>query len=290
MFVRLSAGLALVAGLSLVARADDKLKAQAADAMKKAEVRDARVVETEHLVVATPLPEAKAKALADGLEKVYAQAARALKFDAAENKGKVTVFTFADLDHYRQFQRSVLKQRPDDDETASYDVKRDDPFVAVSARRSEKNPDYPALAGAELGRALLAKKAGNARLPEWMKDGFARAVAWRVSPSSAAADRSAVSRLAPPLRKGAKAVSPPVEKAWSGMGKDKDVIAASLMDYFTSGPGAEKFGSIVSGLIPTDAVATPTFADALKAADWMVEDLDKSWREWVTRGSPAAAK
>ena len=289
MFVRLSAGLALVAGLSLTARADDKLRTQAADAMRKAEVKDARVVETEHLVVATSLPEARTKALADGLEKVYAQAARALKLDAAETRGKVTVFTFADLDQYRQFQRSVLKQRPDDDETASYDVKRDDPYVAVSARRGEKNPNYETLTGTELARALLAKKAGNARLPEWMKDGFAKAVGWRVNPS-AATDRSAVGRLAPPLRKGAKAPTPVVEKAWSGMGKEKELIAASLMDYFTSGPGTEKFGSIVSGLIPTDAVATPSFADAMKAADWMVEDLDRSWREWVAKGSPAAGK
>src|SRR5438270_12432362 len=105
MFVRLSAGLALVVGLSLTARADDKLKTQAAEAMTKAEVKDARVLESEHLVVATGLPEAKAKALADGLEKVYVQAARALKLDAADAKGRVTVFVFADLDHYRQFQR-----------------------------------------------------------------------------------------------------------------------------------------------------------------------------------------
>jgi hypothetical protein len=32
----------------------------------------------------------------------------------------------------------------------------------------------------------------------------------------------------------------------------------------------------------------PTFQDALKAADWMVEDLDRSWREWMSKGSPAA--
>jgi hypothetical protein len=60
------------------------------------------------------------------------------------------------------------------------------------------------------------------------------------------------------------------------------------MDYFTSGAGAEKFGSVLSSMIPTDTVPMPTFQDALKAADWMVEDLDRSWREWVSKGSPAA--
>src|SRR3954449_5271921 len=136
MFARLSAGLALLAGLSCSVRADDKLKAQAAEAMKKADVDNARVVETEHLLVATALPEARAKALADGLEKVFVQAARALKLEPADTKGQVTIFTFAELDNYRQFQRSVLKQRPDDDQSASFDVSRDDAYVAVSARRS----------------------------------------------------------------------------------------------------------------------------------------------------------
>jgi hypothetical protein len=289
MFARLFAGLALLAGLSSSLRADDTLKAQAAAAMKKADVDNARVVETEHLLVATALPEAKAKALANGLEKAFVQAARALKLEAADTKGQVTVFAFADVDHYRQFQRAVLKQRPDDDEYASFDVKRDDAYVAVSARRSEKAPNFEALAGTELCRALLARKAGNARLPEWMKDGFARAMTWRLNPASAGTDRAAVARLAPPLRKGAKGAMPVVDKAWSGTGKEKDAVAASLMDYFTSGPGAEKFGNVLSSLIPTDATAAPTFADALKAADWMVEDLDRSWREWVSKGSPATA-
>ena len=290
MFARLSAGLALVAGLASSVRADDKLKTQAAEAMKKADVADARVVETEHLVVATALPEVKAKALADALEKVFAQAAKALKLEAADTKGQVTVFTFSDVDNYRQFQRSVLKQRPDDDQYASFDVKRDDAYAAVSARRSEKTPNFEALTGGELCRALLAKKAGNAKLPEWMKDGFAKAVTWRLNPTAAGADRAAVARLAPPLRKGAKGAMPVVDRAWSGTGKDRDVMAASLMDYFTTGPGAEKFGNVLSSLVPTDATATPTFADALKAADWMVEDLDRSWREWVSKGSPAATK
>jgi hypothetical protein len=286
MSVRLLVGLALVAGLP-AAHADEKLKTQAAAAMNKADVRDARVVETEHLVVASELPAAKAKALVDHLEKVFGQAAKSLKLEAADTKGQLTVFIFADLDNFRQFQRSVLKQRPDDDQFAAFDVKRDDPFVAVSARRGEKTPRFETLAGGEICRALLARKAASARLPEWMKDGFVKAVAWRLSPSTATAERSAVARTAPALRKGAKGM-PVVDRAWSGTAREKDLVAASLMDYFTSGPGADKFGSILNSMIPTDAVAMPTFLDALKAADLTVEDLDRSWREWVSKGSPAA--
>ena len=286
MFARQLVALALVAGLSVVARADDKLKKQAAEAMQKSDADNARVVETPHLVVATTLPEAKAKALADGLEKVYVQASKALKLTPDETKAQVTVYVFSEVDHFRQFQRSVLKERPDDDEYATADMKRDDALVAVSARRGEKDPKFDALAGTELSKALLSKKAGSAKLPGWMTEGFARAVTWRVNPASGSAERAAVSRMAPALKKGSKGAPTAVDKAWSGTVKEREGVAASLMDYFTSGPGAEKFAGILSAMIPTDAVTMPTFLDALKAADLTVEDLDRQWREWVAKGSP----
>src|SRR4051812_17028946 len=106
MFRRYFSGFAVVVGLSLPVLADDKLKDQAAEAMKKSEVKDATIVQTTHLVVASSLPEAKAKALADTLEKTFNQAAKALKLDAGETKTQVTIFAFAELDNYRQFQRA----------------------------------------------------------------------------------------------------------------------------------------------------------------------------------------
>ena len=207
----------------------DKQKEFAAEAMKKAEVKDARVIESPHLVVATTLPEAKATALAYSLDKVFVSAHKALKFELGDLKAKTVVFTFAELDQYRQFKRSVIKVRPDDDETASFDVRRDDPFVAVAVRRGDKNPNFEVLAGNEICRAVLAKKGGNARLSDWMKDGFARAVAWRNDPKAASADRAAVVRLAPRLAKGAKAANPAVEEAWSGMGRANEMTDASVM-------------------------------------------------------------
>jgi hypothetical protein len=167
---------------------------------------------------------------------------------------------------------------------------RDDPYIAVSARRGDKNPNFETLAGNELCRALLARKSGNAKLTEWMKDGFAKSVYWRLNPGAAGADRAFVARIAPPVKKGAKGGMCPCDKAWTGTGKEKELVAASLMEFFTVGAGAEKFGNIMSGLIPSDTVAMPTFMTALKAADWMIDDLDKSWREWLGKGSPATAK
>ncbi|HEX3152839.1 MAG TPA: hypothetical protein VHR66_32505 [Gemmataceae bacterium] len=290
MFLRLCTAVAVFVALSLPAIADDKLKNQAAEAMKKSDVQDATIVETAHLVVASSLIETKAKALADSLEKTFNQAAKALKLDAGETKTQVTIFAFADLDNYKQFQRAVLRQRPEDEQVASYDVKRDDPYIAVSARRGDKSPNFETLAGNEICRALLARKSGNAKLTEWMKDGFAKSVYWRLNAGAAGADRAFVARIAPPVKKGAKGGMCPCDKAWTGTGKEKELVAASLMEYFTVGAGAEKFGNVVAGLIPTDAAATPTFMDALKAAEWMIDDLDKSWREWLGKGSPATAK
>jgi hypothetical protein len=265
----------------------EKPRQFATEAMTKAEVKDARIVETARLVVASALPEAKARALAEDLDKVYVVASKALKFQTADDKVKLIVFAFPNLDHYRQFLRSVIRERPDDDETASYDVRRDEPYVAISPARGVRNPNFEALASAEVCRAVLAKKSGNARLPEWMKDGFARAVQMRTDSRSVGGDRSAVARLAPRIPKGGTA-APVADKAWTGTGKEKDLVAASLMDFFTFGPGSEKLGALLSAMVPSGGRDAPTFAEALAASEWMLEDLDRAWREWIGRGSPVA--
>jgi hypothetical protein len=280
---------------SLMAQPKDKEKSPsadrqrefAADAMKRSDVKDVRVVETRHLVVAGSLPEAKAKVLADQLDKLYVTASKALKLDPADEKAKLVVLTFPELDNYRQFKRSVIKERPDDAETSSHDVRQDDPYVAVAPARGVRNANFEALAAAEMCRAVLARKGGNARLPEWMKDGFARAVQMRADPRSVGADRSAVARLAPRIPKGGKA-TPVADKAWMGMGKEKDLVAASLMDFLTFGPGSEKLTSLLSAMVPSAANDEPSFAAALASAEWMLEDLDRAWREWVGKGSPVA--
>lgn len=265
----------------------EKLRDMAMDALKKSDVKDAQIAVSDNLIVGAGLPEAKAKALADSLQKTYLAASKVLKFQEEEIKNtRILLYTFADLDNFKQFQRSVLKVRPDDDEFAIYDIKADIPFIAVSARRSDKNPNFEILAANEICRALLQKKGGNARLTGWMKDGFARAVQMRVNPASVGSDRSAVQRMAPRLAKTSKAM-PVVDKAWSGTGKDKDLVAASLMDFLTYGPGAEKLDNILNGMIPTGGTDSPTFLAALMGADWMCEDLDRAWRDWVAKGSPA---
>lgn len=261
--------------------------AMATDVMKKSDVKSPSVVETVNLILAAAIPEAKAKTVAASLQKTFELAAKALKFDEADLKSRVIVYAFSEVDQFQQFQRSVLKQRPDPDEYAIADMKRDIPFIAVSPRRGDKNPNYDAMVANELCRSMLVKKGGNARIPGWMKDGFARAVQMRGNPTTVGTDRSTVQRMAPPLRKGAKGASV-ANKAWTDGGKDHDLVAASLMDFMAFGPGAEKLGSILNGLVP-EGNNTPTFAQALMGADWMLEDLDRAWRDWIAKGSPVGS-
>ena len=70
----------------------------------------------------------------------------------------IIVYTFAELDNFKQFQRSILKVRPDADEFATFDIKADIPFIAVSVRRGDKNANFESLAANEVCRALLSKK------------------------------------------------------------------------------------------------------------------------------------
>ncbi len=263
----------------------DRLKAGAVEALTKAEVKDPRTVETDHLIVAGGLPEVKLKAIADSVEKVHAKAHKALQFDATPQP-KTVVYLFPDVDALRQYKRSVLKERAADDEYCFYDVKGDVTKVVVSPRRGDRNPKFEQLAGDEVCRALLARKAGPAaKLTEWMKDGFAKAVTWRLDPKTASTERGTARRLAPPVGKNWKGMCV-VEMAWSGSGKDKDAIAATLMDFFTFGAGADKLPSVLGALLPSDAVAEPKFDGAIAATGWKVEELEYAWRDWLRKGSP----
>lgn len=281
----------LVLALAIPVLAQEKspadLKAIAEESMTKAEVKAPRTVETDNFVIATSLPEAKAKTIGESVEKTYAKAVAALKFEKSELAGgKIILYIFPDLDNYRQFKRSVIKKRAEDNETSSYDMSGDVKFIAFAPRRSDKSPNFDALASEEISKAMLTKKGGPARITEWMKDGFARAVAGRMSPSAISADRTVARRVAYPVRKGAKAWTA-VDKAWNGMGRDKEALAATFMDFMAFGGGADKLTAFLGGLTPTEEVQEPNVDSAVKVAGWaMLEDLDFAFRDWLAKGSP----
>jgi hypothetical protein len=266
-----------------------QLKEKGIALLKAAEVKEPQAVETANLVVIVGLPEAKAKTLSESLEKTYAFAAKGLKLDPREDdkEAKLSIYVFPNLDAFHSYIRSALKRRPEKDETFTMDTKAVTPFIAVTPKRGETNVNYETLVGDQISGALLQRKGGNAVLTEWMRDGFARAVAMRMNSGIASADRGAVRRIAPPVAKTAKTHTCVVDKAWSGMGKEKEQVAACLMDFLVFGSGNAKLGNILSGLTPSDENRDPTFARALMSAEWKVEDLDKEWRDWLGKGSPA---
>lgn len=264
-----------------------KLKEIAAEGLTKADVKDGRTVETPHLIVASGLPEPKAKAAADAAEKMYVRAHKALKFDATEvPEPKTLLYLFPDVDAYRSYKRNVLKARAAEDEYALHDVKGDYTLIALAPRRGDKTPKFEALAAEEVGKGLLVKKAGpNARLTEWMKDGFVKAVNWRADPKTLGTERSRARQLAPRVGKGWKGTYV-VEMAWTGTGTDKDAIAATLMDFLTFGVGADKLALVLGALVPTDEVLDPKPGQALLATGWKMEELEYQYRDWLAKGSP----
>jgi len=306
---------ALPAGAQEKKTTPEAQKKAAAAAMTAAGVKDATVVESAHLVFASALPEAKAKAVVETLEKVHALGTKALRFEgAAADEPKTTVFAFGDVDAFRGYVRTVLKRSPDKDEFTAIDAKSDGPVVAVSAKRGEKTPNYEALISPEITNLLLKKKGGNSVIDGWMKDGFYKAVMSRIDAKVGAAEKAKLRTLAKPLPKGAKITYTVVEKAWwvpadatmpATPPADKDAVGMSLMEFFTFGPGHAKFGQVLSGLIPVNNRDTASMTEAVKNVDWTdgkepakvdpkapeprgPEGLERVWRGWVSKGSPPA--
>lgn len=289
-------------------------KKAAAAAMTAAGVKDATVVESAHLIFAAALPEAKAKQVVETLEKLHALGTKALRFETATaDEPKTTVFAFGDVDAFRGYVRTVLKRSPDKDEFTAIDAKSDGPVVAVSAKRGEKTPNYEALISPEITNLLLKKKGGNSVIDGWMKDGFYKAVMSRIDAKVGAAEKAKLRTLAKPLPKGAKITYTVVEKAWAEPRRDmpatpqadKDAIGMSVMEFFTFGPGHDKFGAVLSGLIPVNNRDTVSMNEAVKGVDWTdgkepakedpkareprgPEGLERVWRDWVSKGSPPA--
>src|SRR5262249_25735806 len=86
--------LTLVLGFALAPLAADELsdaQRKAAEAnLKKGEVKKAAAVETKHFIVCATIPEAKAKALADTLEKAYARARKGLRWRRRTPPGRAS--------------------------------------------------------------------------------------------------------------------------------------------------------------------------------------------------------
>jgi len=259
-----------------------KQKAKALEILKKCDVAKPALVETQDLIVCGPLPEDKLKTMGAAVQKQYTAAFKSLKFDAdAPFKGKLTVYFFPERRTYSFFVSEVVTERLEKDDRGHADGRAEPPYVAVSVLPAEKPTDLEAEASIEAAVALFQAKAGPAKLPAWMKAGFARAMKMRQNPAAAAADRDRTKReLANYKYKAADVWIPPENIDV----KVKQLIAASLTEYLVFGPESAKLGKLLAAFRGGDGDQPPSVFDALKAAGIEVEKLDVSWRRWVVTG------
>jgi hypothetical protein len=287
--MRLIALLTLPFAMALPALADEnadlvaKQKMSAMMRLKKLNVDNAVVVESEHLLLCGAFAEEKLSGWGTTIEKHYSLAMKALKFEMTDNppKGKVAVYFFAERSRYVLFVGELLNDRVSKDDRGHADGRSDTPYVAVTVLPGDKPTDLDVEACSQIAGALLQNKAGPAVLPSWMKDGFAKAIQMRSAGSAAATERAMLRKwLAWTKDKPSKYT---VSDVWAGGGADKKLLSASLMEYFIYGPGSATYAKIVGGLIPQNGQKT-TVAAALTMAEIKVDDLDKAWKKWVMTG------
>ncbi len=281
---------------SLATAADDpelmaKQKMAAIANLMKCDVAKPVVIETDNLFVTGDLPEDKLKTLSSYVQKQYAATFKGLKFEMTENppKGKLAIYFFPERKKFALFVSELLSERIEKDERSVMDARGAMPYVAISVVAGEKPTDLDVEAAKQVAVALLVCKAGPAMLPNWMKDGFAKAMMWRLDAASASKERTQIRKMVlatkdDPAKKGKVPVYKAMDIWADSIDAEKKLLGASLMEYFVFGPDSARFSKILTNLRPTDDVRMPTLATALQAMEIKPDDLDKAWRKWVATG------
>jgi hypothetical protein len=283
--------LALAAGVMLTGgpagRAeDDAVAKQKAVAQENAQtlgqLKPLALFEQGDLLVVGDLPEGQLQRLAQGLQKQYVVAARSLGFGGAAKPwpGKLAVYVLSDKGTYASFVRSVEKRSPESGESATTDVRRPEPHVAVGPPgRGESSVEQQA--GRQVAAALLTKRAmPNAVLPEWLREGFGRATAYRSTfgPSQLPA-RSANREWSAKVPRRASVVVVWDESLAAEL---RPIFGANLADLLAYGPFMDRFPAFVQAFRPmSDEKPNPTtIKEALEAAKIDLIALEKAWSRW----------
>jgi hypothetical protein len=272
---------ALFVVLPTTAAADeppDKVAAQKREAQStwaQLEIGDFAHAETPHLLVYAPKSfTGRLKEIGVQLEKAHAAATKSLQFKPMEDAwpGKLTVYLFADREHFASFIRRVMKRRVEADELGAYRVDDDLPLVGAASSKAMTDPKVEVQAAQQIGEALLARKAGkNVEVPEWVVTGFGRATAVRAGLRPA--DTPVAAKLVAAGRKAAD--------VWGGAlsADEAGILRGSLIDYLAYGGGASKFPAFVAGFQPGANMAAVATDQAFAAAGINVERVEKGWRE-----------
>lgn len=254
-------------------------KVTAKENLDKIGAKTPTFIETTDLIVCGTISPKEAKPIADLLQKQYAIASKALKFDDKDKaiRGKFVVYCFSSKREYASFARQIRQERPESTETNTFDVSGDDCFLAVVVAPSGNFPIDPEVS-ASIGAALLERKVGGKFLPPWASIGFRKAITMRSIPKIGDDTRKEVRSL---LTKGK--IPMWLNEALEEDSPEKLLIAASVMDFLTfSTP--PKLIDFVTGFKPSDEVPNPTLEQAKTLAGFKNDEFDKAWRNWVLKG------
>ena len=284
---------ALLGGVALAddPKADvERQKTTIAANLKKAGLENLAFAETNDLLVYTAVPEAKSKAFAEAVQKVYATARKELKVEEKDKPwpGKLAVIAIAEPKQFGNYVRVVEQRRPEKGVNSSTNIRSDTPYVIDSVDLGEKLNEAELLADVAtmVAAAVLNKKAGTgvgtARLPEWVQVGFGRSMIARSGdPAKLAAFRARYKAAVLGTKKG---TPPRLYDVWSGAKtKDSDLVAASFVEYLLYGPEPAKFLQFAQAFKPTDNMPAPGVEGVLTMLEWTTDGLEPTWRAWVSK-------
>jgi hypothetical protein len=227
------------------------------------------------LVYGTP-PAGRLKTMTAALEKQFAIAVKALQFDKDRSPwpGKLTVYVFTDRADYRSFVRTVEKRGPEDAEQGSARPRGDVPHVVAGPGRGKDAPAPEVEAGHQVAAALIAARAKDVVLPEWVVTGFARATAAHAAGTTGNMRKRAARNLAGRFKP---------SDVWSDETPPevRQMLATAVMDYLVYGKGVAKPADFLAGFRPDDERPVKTAVDALAAASRTPEQFDLDYRRWL---------
>lgn len=252
----------------------------AADLWKKMNAGPFHVHESKRIILVVPKSmEIKAKDIATNLEKHQEVAMKPMGFDE-ENlpwAGKILVFLLPDREHFAGFVRKVEKRSPMKEENSAFGYIENVPHLAATTAKGKEPVPAEVEAFMEISGAVLRSRAGQKTpLPDWIPDGFGRAVRWRVlggnNKSVQAARRKVL--LA---SKNVKSLGDLWNYNDAELGP---LFQASLMEYLTFGPQAAKVTSFVKAFSPDDNGDSKSPEQALEVAMIIPGQIVASWRSW----------
>lgn len=288
--------LALAAVLFLLAASvvsadevSDKQKAVAAENLQKADLKGYTVVESATLILVSPLPEARAKAVVEALEKTAKAARRGLQFDDKMEpwKGKLTVYHVPERRTYGNFLRLVVGERAEAGVVVA--VRGDEPLAATGVETNSKATDADLVGdiGPAVGAAYLQSKAGpSTPLPPWVGSAFGRAASLRAdSPTGKRVTAYKTAARSAVLGKGRGPAT--LAELWANDRPDAELLSTAFVDYLAFGTdkaAQEKFSRFVSNLRPDENGESPEPSKALETAGWKAPELEAAWRTWAQKG------